>query len=393
MDATARCYRRGMIFLPIPSTRGPIAVRPDPRSGEKPAEIRREGDYRPLEISADYRALGRAGLIGRRPGDDLPHLVIARDIDSGSSWQLPVALFDVLRRDGRPTAPNVEAASAIVFATGALAIDGRIEEHDYALDLKWPAWSNAIPDGRPTLVLLPPSPKREALAKRLGAVGSRDLHVDCVDDLAGAIQALRRWGEPRGLVSPRPGPTGRRPLRSTLAVFALAAIAVAAVAIVVETFRREGAAPPDRALGTQTPPPATSLAPRPEPEPLAPAPSAEIPSRDVAVALLDTPDGSPCPSVELDTAALRATPLPIDRDLMVTVPNDRVVCGIELAIRPGASTRIVVTPDLRRRALLTRLADGSLRLRPHAGLAVTDLEVELAREAEPASLRLRFRSP
>lgn len=374
-----------MFFLPIPSTRGPITLRSVERSGETPAEIRREGDYRPLEMSSDYRALGRAGLIGRRGGVDLPDLMIARDIDGGSSWQLPVALFDTLRREGCPTTPDVEAATAAVFATGALCDDGRIEEHDYALDLKWPAWTAATRIPLPTLVLLPPSPRREDLAHRLRTSGAADLQVADVDDLAGATETLRRWAH---AVVPSPRrPAKRRRLRSIAAAGSVM-IAIAVVAISAGMGHRGSTGSPRRGIESGAPSPVANKTPDVDAAPVSPtAPPVPL---DVTVAALHTRDGSPCPSVELDTALLRPTPLPIGDDLVVALPKDIPVCGIELTPRPGGSTQVVVTPEARRRALLTRLPDGTLRLRPRLGRTVADLEIEVARGADPERRHLRF---
>jgi hypothetical protein len=381
-----------MIVLPIPSTRGPIAIRPVARSGQRPPEIRSEGDYRPLAVSSDYRAMAATGLIGGRRGDDLPDLVIAREIDSGSSWQLPVALLDVMRRDGCPTTPDLAAASAAVFSTGALRTDGQIETHDYALDLKWPAWEAATRAMRPVLVLLPPSPKRDALALRLAAGASSDLAVECVDDLAAATTALRRWVARRNLPAVPTASPPRRRIRAVVPIVGVSAAALVAVVIASGGARRDETVPPDRRAETETAAARPSPAPQAEPEPLTPSPPPAADRPAIAVAALETWDGTPCPSVELDTTVLRSTPLPLDDALVATVPSDRIVCGVELTTGPDASTRVVVTPELRRRALVSRLADGSVRLRPHAGVTLTDLEIELTRGAGSEPLHLRFTS-
>ena len=382
-----------MIFLPVPSTHGMIAVRLAGSADAATAVIRREGDYRPLEISAEYRAMAADGLVGAGRGRDLADLVIDREIDSGLSWQLPIALSDRVNRGRHRSTPDAAAASAAVFATGALTRHGAIVRHDYALELKRRAWFDAVAPDRPTLFLLPPSPGRAAVAAALCDGAHPNRRVVAVDDLAAATAALSDWLahlEAAGTLAPAGGPPIRPTRRRKIAIAGLsaAAVAVATFAGVAATMRRAPEPTPPAAGGTATEAPAadftTASAPR---EP--PAPPSTL-HGDVVAAALEPRDGASCPSVELDTDLVRPTPLAVGADFLVGVPADRLVCGVEIALRPGAPLRIVVSPALSRSALLTRFPDGRLRLRPHADVALSDLVVDLRGPADGERLQLRF---
>lgn len=337
-----------------------------------------------------------AGLIGREGGDDLPDLVIDHEIDSGSSWQLPVALLDYMRRDGRKTTTRLPTATAAVFATGALTADGRIEPNDYALDLKWRNWWGTEGSRIPTLCLLPPSPKRDALVNELRASSIPGLRVEPVDDLATALRAIRDWSSRFETLAPaeREPTTEPRRARPTLTILGILVTAVAAAFLVGEASNgwsgRSVVAPETDVASTS--PPAVRLDQPDGVTPVkgAPPPAPTITSIDVHVAALETRDASPCPSVELDTEILLVTSLSIDADLIVRVPMDRPLCGVEIALMAGLTVHFDVTPDLTRKALLTRLSDGRLRLRPHAGTSLMDLSIDLSGPKPGHHRRIRF---
>ena len=148
----------------IPTTGAVLHLRAlVPRPGLPHGAAFAEGDYRPLPLSTDYRALaGPEGPIARHLGGPLvPHeLRLSGAPDSGRSWEAPVVIAHLLLADGWTLVQADDDPDLTVWATGAVDLDLRLLEGDYALgrkvDVSAPSLTGSV------LAVLPPDQEQSA---------------------------------------------------------------------------------------------------------------------------------------------------------------------------------------------------------------------------------------
>ena len=191
----------------IPTTAGPVwllrlaALRNAPRS-----VMRTQDDYRPLPVSAAYQAFAApGGPLDMALGLDAPafDLRLSAPIETGRSWELPVALAHWLRAEGhdlvgkesvagRPLAAGTDAPQGppdlVVWATGALDMDMGVIAQNYHLPRK-------IAASRDLLAAVAAEGSRVALL-RPGPVElpewlETDFACQTINSLAQATEALR----------------------------------------------------------------------------------------------------------------------------------------------------------------------------------------------------------
>ena len=176
----------------IPTTDGPAPIlKLTPLAQAPRSVLRTQDDYRPLPPSARYHAFVQPGgplaeRIGLGTGQF--ELRLGAPVETGRSWELPVALAHWLQVGGHSLDP--ERPELVIWATGALDNDLRILPQSYHLPTKLER-SAALLEGWlernvPILMLLPediqparPLPQRRMATRR-------------VSDLAGAIRAIGR---------------------------------------------------------------------------------------------------------------------------------------------------------------------------------------------------------
>ena len=176
----------------IPTTDGPARVlRLAPLQSAPRSVMRTQDDYRPLPVSSAYQAFTEPGgpldmAFGLR-GAAFDLRLSAR-IDTGRSWELPVALAHWLQAEGHELV--AEGADLAVWATAALDLDMDVIAEDYHLAAKLtgslPLLQGLARDGARILILLPGDvlvpqglPKN-AMIRRVAAVA----------DAAKALEAL-----------------------------------------------------------------------------------------------------------------------------------------------------------------------------------------------------------
>lgn len=153
-----------------------------------------EGDYRPLPLSADYRALsGPEGPIARALRRTIPphELRLSGAPDGGKSWEAPVALAHLLLEQGWTLAGRDEAADILIWATGAVDLDLTLLPGEYALEQKIKQSQDAICGPVPCIAVLPPGPDREAASKMLHALGVKVLTPDRLDAVPARLAEAR----------------------------------------------------------------------------------------------------------------------------------------------------------------------------------------------------------
>jgi hypothetical protein len=149
------------ISVIIPTTDGPAHVlRLAPLHNAPRSVMRTQQDYRPLPVSAAYQAFtAQGGPLDIAFGISASSfdLRLSGRIDTGRSWELPVALTHWLQAQGHLV--GVEKPDLLVWATGALDLDMRVINQDYHLPTKLFASIDllkaAVEDGCRVVVLLP----------------------------------------------------------------------------------------------------------------------------------------------------------------------------------------------------------------------------------------------
>jgi hypothetical protein len=124
--------------------------------------MRTQQDYRPLPVSAAYQAFTAQGGpldVAFGISSSSFDLRLSARIDTGRSWELPVALAHWLQAKGHIL--GVDEPELLVWATGALDLDMGVIAQDYHLATKLSASQGllkaAVEEGRRVLVLLPDS--------------------------------------------------------------------------------------------------------------------------------------------------------------------------------------------------------------------------------------------
>ena len=280
-----------------------------------------EGDYRPLPLSPDYRALaGPEGPLARHLGAPLPphELRLSGAPDGGRSWEAPVALAHLLL--AREWALVQDEADLTLWATGAVDLDLRLLPADYALARKVDLSRGALPAG--SVAVLPPGPGREEARAALEEMGVRVLTPDT---LAGVADILDAGGA---------APVSRRrlPLWPGMAALGAVALAIGAIALFgrgdgITTVSADIPDPVDMPV-VETPP---------DPEPVNPPPE-EIaqteppgPPEGVTLTLLRPAPGATCRSALFDAARRVAEPVAWIDGAYAPTPLDPTLCGISVS--------------------------------------------------------------
>ena len=182
--------QEGAFSVVVPTTGAALRLTTlSPRPGLPYGAAFAEGDYRPLPLSADYRALtDPEGPLARHLGRALePHeMRLSGAPDGGRSWEAPVALAHLLLAEGREL--KAEGAPTI-WATGALDLDLRLLPDDYALLRKIDCSEDRIGPG--TVVVLPPDPNRSEAMTRAETLGARVVLAGALTDALDAIRSAQ----------------------------------------------------------------------------------------------------------------------------------------------------------------------------------------------------------
>lgn len=184
----------------IPTTNGPAPVLKLTRLVQAPRSVMRtQDDYRPLPPSSRYHAFIQPGgplaeQIGL--GEGQCELRLGAPVETGRSWELPVALAHWVQSAGHHLDP--EAAELVVWATGALDNDLSVLSQHYHLSAKLERSEQLLQSwldrGVPVLLLLPEEIKRtDSLMGPL--VTDRK-----VRDLSAAIAAIAAM-QPKAMVT------------------------------------------------------------------------------------------------------------------------------------------------------------------------------------------------
>ncbi len=173
----------------IPTTNGPAQLlRLAPLHNAPRSVMRTQDDYRPLPVSAAYQAFSTPGgpmdmAFGLKASAF--DLRLSARVDSGRSWELPVALAHWLQAQGHELC--AEAPDLVVWATGALDLDMGVIAQEYHLPSKLShsrdLLNAAAAEGQQVVVFLPGSNAPPA-----GLSGTIALHK--VTSFAQAIGAL-----------------------------------------------------------------------------------------------------------------------------------------------------------------------------------------------------------
>jgi hypothetical protein len=149
------------VSIIIPTTDGPAQVlRLAPLQSAPRSVMRTQQDYRPLPVSAAYQAFtAQGGPLDVAFGmSSLSFdLRLSARVDTGRSWELPVALAHWFQAEGHLV--GVDEPELLVWATGALDLDMGVILQDYHLERKLAAslglLKAAVEKGCRVLVLLP----------------------------------------------------------------------------------------------------------------------------------------------------------------------------------------------------------------------------------------------
>ena len=178
------------VCVTVPTTEGPAPITRLRRLSKAPRSVMLiHDDYRPLSISERYHAFVQAGspFASRMDyGVDQFEVRLWRKIETGRSWELPVALAHWLLDQGHEV--DVDEPKVLVWATGALDNDLCVLQRDYHLGRKFEQSLEYLKDnlrnGAQVIVFLPNSVE---LPSDLYC-GSLQLHV--VTSFDAAILAL-----------------------------------------------------------------------------------------------------------------------------------------------------------------------------------------------------------
>ncbi len=127
------------VAIVIPTTGGPSQIlRLQPLRKAPCSLVFTQDDYKPIEISARYNDfVTTGGPLSRAL--DLPQtrfeLRLSSKIESGRSWELPVAIAHWMQLQGHDICP-VDTAELVIWSTGALDSDMQIIAQDYHLASK-----------------------------------------------------------------------------------------------------------------------------------------------------------------------------------------------------------------------------------------------------------------
>jgi len=326
-----------------------------PRPGLPHGAAFAEGDYRPLPLSPDYRALtGPEGPVARHLGGQIaPHeLRLSGAPDSGRSWEVPVALAHLLLARGWTLTPDWAAADLVIWATGAVDLDLTMLPGDYAPERKVALSTSLLAKARKAVAILPPGPGFEAAEAALTAAGIATLSPKTLTE---ALAALTPAQAPQAAkVVPAPKAAARNPI---VIVAALVAATAVAAGIAVIDLSPKAYAPitnPKTPVAAADDPPMTNVAPAPIPAAQdAPRPSGEVPPPDpmdapppLTLSEIHAAPGASCRAALFDPAQRHLTPLlwtPEGFPPSTFAPD---LCGMALATTDGSPPpALTVTPS------------------------------------------------
>ncbi|MGL4236179.1 hypothetical protein [Tabrizicola sp.] len=319
-----------------------------PRPGLPHGAAFAQGDYRPLALSADYRALaGPEGPIARYLGAAItPHeLRLSGAPDGGRSWEVPVALAHLLLSKGWTLAKPEEPADLTLWATGAVDLDMRLLPGDYGLERKVDvSKAELAAAGKTVVAVLPPGSGQDAALARLNDLGIRTLKPEKLDEVLSVLTYAPEV-VPAAASSPPPRRANMRMIAGASAI-AAAFVAVA----VIQLTDRTG---PDVNVVDQPDEPETPVGgtteivaegPTIEPVPELPPGGADSPPVEGVVEDPEdpaNPEGSPTPPAET----------PAQNEAEVTPPTTPSQPGIQLAevrVAEGGSCRSALFDPARR---------------------------------------------
>jgi hypothetical protein len=286
-----------------------------PRPGLPHGAAFAEGDYRPLALSPDYRALvGPEGPIARHLGLPIPphELRLSGAPESGRSWEAPVALAHLLLARGWTLTPDPAEADLTLWATGAVDLDLTLLPGDYAPERKVALSLELLSKARSPLAILPPGTGREAADAALRAEGITTLLPKTLAEVLGALTASPKAAviAPEAASPTRPTPS----LRPTWVAAALVVVA-GAVAFVAGAFDpwlngdqtvsaglKDSVTPEPAILEDATP------EVQPEPDPVTATASGGDPAVDPLVSPVPVEASTPDPDVPETAANTETTP-------------------------------------------------------------------------------------
>lgn len=383
-----------------------------PRPGLPHGAAFAEGDYRPLALSPDYRALaGPEGPIARHLGLPIPphELRLSGAPESGRSWEAPVALAHLLLARGWTLTPDPAEADLTLWATGAVDLDLTLLPGDYAPERKVALSLELLSKARASLAILPPGTGREAADAALRSEGIATLLPKTLAEVLKALTASPK----AAMIAPEVArPTRSTPslrLRWIAAALVLAAGAAAFVAgafdpwlnveqtvsaglkdpITPEPAIQEDAKPevipepvtatasggdpavdpavsPDPAEATTPDPVASETAANTDAPPAEPTEAAP-PAPNITLAEIHAVDGATCRRALFDPALRRLQPLNWAPEGFPTSTFAPTLCGIALTTPDGSppAAATATPPDA---FLPADAPTGSLHLFLRAGL-------------------------
>ena len=214
----------------IPTTDGPSRLLHLAPLQKAPRSVMRtQDDYRPLPVSAAYQAFAAPGgpldmAFGLQASAF--DLRLSARIDSGRSWELPVALAHWLQAQGHEL--SAQAPDRVLWATGALDLDMGVIAQDYHLAAKLAGSRDvlnaAAAQGCTVSALLPgPASAPEGLSDRITLT-----RVNSFSQAITALEPLMGAGKAQASVTRR-STGGRRHLVALSGVAGLAVLAALAL--------------------------------------------------------------------------------------------------------------------------------------------------------------------
>lgn len=213
----------------IPTTDGPAAIMRLVRLHKAPLSVMRtQDDYRALPPSPRYHEFTQPGGPLRKfltLPDDRFELRVAARIESGRSWELPVALAHWLEAEGHELVS--EDPDLVVWATGALDNDLKIIPQNYHLEQKLSGSMESLAEYQEQgsgILLLPPE-----LIEPPSHFDSDSVSLQVVQGLTQAIGVIAEAFvvvEPDGRIDAAPKVHGKSVKRTNWLWVSLTAVAL-----------------------------------------------------------------------------------------------------------------------------------------------------------------------
>jgi hypothetical protein len=160
----------------------------------------RLGSAERLPITKQYADFtlegGPLAALGAPVKSGLFRLWLAKDIESGASWQLPVTLAHLVVALGLRLAEAPEKADIVLWSTGAVDLDLHIVEHNYMLPAKVrcskTALQEAVAAGKQIVALVPACEDAAPVRALLEELGAQHYRVENVDNARVARSVFER---------------------------------------------------------------------------------------------------------------------------------------------------------------------------------------------------------